>query len=69
MPSLNLNLNKKAWDILTRLSKTTGKSKAEILRNALMLVNLAEKEKKKKHTLAFIDEESDKLMAKIVNVL
>jgi len=34
-----------------------------------MLVNLAEKEKKKKHTLAFIDEESDKLVAKLVNVL
>lgn len=68
MPNINLSLNERAWKMLNELSEKTGRTKADILRNALMLMYLTEKESKNNRSLAFIDDESDEPVAKIVNI-
>ena len=68
MPSLNLVLNDRAWEILETLAKKHNKSKSEILRNALMLMYLTDKESEKNRSLAFVDDETEKVVTKIVNV-
>lgn len=68
MPNLNLGLNDKAWKILNELAEKHGKSKADILRNALMLMYLADKESKQNRSLAFVDEETNETVSKLVNI-
>jgi len=69
MPNLNLSLNDRAAKILDGLSKKTGKSKAELVRNAIILLNLVDKESEKRRTLALVDEDTDRVVSKILNVL
>ncbi len=68
MPSMNLNLSDRAWEILDELSKKTGKKKSEIMRNALMLMYLAEKESRNNRSLAFINDETNEAVTKLVNI-
>ena len=69
MPSLNLNLNDEAWKILEELSQKSGKPKAEIIRNALMLIYLAHEEQEKNHYLGIVDAETHNVTTKLVNIL
>ncbi len=68
MPNLNLTLNERAWEILEELSKRTGKKKSEIMRNALTLMYLAEKESRNNRSLAFINDETNEAVTKLVNI-
>jgi len=42
---MNITFNEKAYSILEYLSKETGKTKAEVIRTALAILNYAEKRK------------------------
>ena len=68
MPSLNLMMNDKAWGILEELAKKHGKSKSEILRNALTLMYLTDQESTNNRSLAFIDNDTEKAATRIVNI-
>jgi hypothetical protein len=66
---MNLALNERAWKILDDLSNKTGKSKAEILRNSLVLMDMVQEQKDKNQILAFLDKKNDKVTAKVLDVL
>lgn len=68
MPSMNLKLNEKAWKILDELSKKSGKTKAEILRNALVLMDMVQEQEEKDQIMAFVDKKNDKVTTKVLNV-
>ncbi len=68
MPNMNLTLNERAWDMLDELSKKTGKKKSEIMRNALVLMYLAEKESRNNRSLAFVNDETNEAVTKLVNI-
>jgi len=69
MPNLNLKLNDKAWKVLNELAEKSERPKSEVLRNALMLIYTAEEEKQKNRSLAVIDNDSNELIARLVNIL
>jgi len=69
MPNLNLKLNDEAWKVLNELAKKTGRPKTEVLRNALMLIKIAKEEEAKNHSVAIVDNETEKVAAKLVNIL
>ena len=69
MPNLNLNLNDRAWEVLNDLADKSGKTKAEVLRNALVLIQTAEEEKEKNRSFAVIDNDSNELIARLINII
>ncbi len=52
--SLNLEFNEEAYGILEELSSSLGKSKAETLRQALILRHFVEKQKQEGNALGII---------------
>lgn len=69
MPNLNLNLNDRAWEVLNELANKSGKTKAEVLRSALVLIQTAEEEKEKNRSFAVIDNDSNELIARLINII
>lgn len=69
MPNMNIKLNDKAWKRLDEMAKKSGKSKAEILRNALVLMDMVQEQQEKDQILAFLDKKNDKVTSKVINVM
>ncbi len=64
MTRLNITFNDKAYGMIEKLQKMTGKSKAEVIRTALTLLDYAEKKKEEGESLAFVNK--DKKIDQIV---
>lgn len=62
---MNITFNDKAYDILEELQKKTGKTKSDLLRTALALLDYAQENKEKGKKL-FIAGEDDKLQKEII---
>jgi len=62
---MNITFNDKAYDILEELQKKTGKTKSDLLRNALALLDYTQENKDKGKKL-FIADENDTLEKEIV---
>jgi metal-responsive CopG/Arc/MetJ family transcriptional regulator len=59
MPRMNIAFNEKAYKVLNELQKKTGKSKSELLRNALALLDYAEERKDKNEKIVVTDNENN----------
>jgi len=65
MPRMNITFNEKAYELLNELQKKTGKSKSELLRTALALLDYAEERKENDERIVVADK-YDKIQKEIL---